>query len=1090
MDVEFEAAYSTLFSVLSSDSDRLRANSWLTSFQGTPSCWNLMIQILSESVRSMDVQVFASQMLKGAAKSLSSTANDQAYHSMQKDVLQVLSVRKLSLTPQMSRQLCLALVTTSLHCGDTLPNLVDFLQQNLTFDVTVAVFQYLAEEVSALVELNSHGYQGEKFMAASDLRAQVKGFTGEIISWLASQAQQAEREELRVVAVMRCFTAWMELGVLYDTSQSQQANMGILVQIAITHLKLKPSEAVETSASALLSLMDHCPGNWFEVLESHLVELVAVALNLADADHSSAAERIIRVFSAYCSASTTHRLSLSLEMTDGLFSLLSHLTRLAALPKLGDSEQPIGCSALEAWIEVLGCLFKGPIVLPEDQGPNSTKASGSALTCESFISAASVPKLVIAQGPFHPNLTEMLEHLFVTTLLNTAGVAWQQHSTNNQVSLRLVYSSSSLSLLSEFYTAVLAVIGVDRYLNLVLATLSITQPDPNSQHTFAQQHQIRNMHAALMCISSIASGGISPQGTPSLISDSVVTSLSCILTEAMRLASSILQCSPHHVLDGSCLGRAEMQEDDLHIAFLEQLSSALIVGAECGVISHWLGNVDLQRRGQGQRVLLAIQLLMHEIITPDGLTRADLKCSKHKAMASLALKVLITGTSVGISEDGLPRFQAYLSKLLQPLKDELQSRPVHSLKLTTGLESTAETRELQLWWHLRSMDLLLRHLKDDLSCGNVLSSFTTGIQQFISSAMLTYIWPPLQLLLLAQDGKSSAGWNRLSVSCLAHLSSIFTDLIQSTPDLCRGHLQSLLQVMLGSLIRPDCGAVGHKIYVAALEQYCDVNKFSSEAQLLIEAILYLLSEQRVLLLCVLGVADQQPELAEAMMKIFSCLCRSMPSALWTRSSTPEAGQEAIIYTMLCMTSACCCCNHKGVALTAISTLSDIVSAPLSLLDKVSDEGESWSCDTNRNNGVKELQSHIFRHGSIIYSGVLGNLMSPFSLSRLHKASAVMTQLSVLALDLYPHACGAEHEDTMQARMQMQQQFSIWLNEAVGALKLSLLGSRGSSVVSEWPRLLLEAALLSREGLSRKADTHQRKMKNVLRNFVEQYAGSR
>jgi hypothetical protein len=84
---------------------------------------------------------------------------------------------------------------------------------------------------------------------------------------------------------------------------------------------------------------------------------------------------------------------------------------------------------------------------------------------------------------------------------------------------------------------------------------------------------------------------------------------------------------------------------------------------------------------------------------------------------------------------------------------------------------------------------------------------------------------------------------------------------------------------------------------------------------------------------------------------------------------------AIIDTMLCMASACSCCNHRGVALAAMSTLDDVVSAPSLLLGDRSEGREAWSCEATAKGRVRELQSHIFSRGSMICSGVLGEQKS-------------------------------------------------------------------------------------------------------------------
>jgi hypothetical protein len=69
--------------------------------------------------------------------------------------------------------------------------------------------------------------------------------------------------------------------------------------------------------------------------------------------------------------------------------------------------------------------------------------------------------------------------------------------------------------------------------------------------------------------------------------------------------------------------------------------------------------------------------------------------------------------------------------------------------------------------------------------------------------------------------------------------------------------------------------------------------------------------------------------------------------------------------------------------------------------------------------------------------ITGNLLSPSSLSRLHKASAVLTQLTATALDYFSYYCNTETADPAQICLQSQQQLLMWLIEAAGALKLEI-----------------------------------------------------
>jgi hypothetical protein len=150
----FLEALHALQSSESTDEQRKGANDWLMQFQRSESSWSVSKQLLLDQSMPGDVQLFAAQTLKSRARLLKTAPADQC-QQMQHDVLSMMTQSSSHASLQLTKQLCLALVDTSLPCGATLDQLISHLTTSLPSTTALLTLEYLAEEVTSMTHFGS-----------------------------------------------------------------------------------------------------------------------------------------------------------------------------------------------------------------------------------------------------------------------------------------------------------------------------------------------------------------------------------------------------------------------------------------------------------------------------------------------------------------------------------------------------------------------------------------------------------------------------------------------------------------------------------------------------------------------------------------------------------------------------------------------------------------------------------------------------------------------------------------------------------------------------------------------------------------------
>jgi hypothetical protein len=139
----------------------------------------------------------------------------------------------------------------------------------------------------------------------------------------------------------------------------------------------------------------------------------------------------------------------------------------------------------------------------------------------------------------------------------------------------------------------------------------------------------------------------------------------------------------------------------------------------------------------------------------------------------------------------------------------------------------------------------------------------------------------------------------------------------------------------------------------------------------------------------LGEADKQPDLAECCLKVLSSYARSLIAQVAAGSGEAAAGAAT---SLTRLAAACTCCHHRGVASAALACTGDLVGAAL-MAAQAAEPGP----------GAEALATSVMRSGEMICMGIVGGLLSSFPLSRLHKASTVLAELTSLAGTRYGQA---------------------------------------------------------------------------------------
>lgn len=217
-----------------------------------------------------------------------------------------------------------------------------------------------------------------------------------------------------------------------------------------------------------------------------------------------------------------------------------------------------------------------------------------------------------------------------------------------------------------------------------------------------------------------------------------------------------------------------------------------------------------------------------------------------------------------------------------------------------------------------------------------------------------------------------------------------------------------------------------------------------------------------------GAGDQTPELAEQILKLYTVYAKH-GKVLQHYSNTGVAVCEQALAAAV----GCASCCHKRTASCALSVLSAVLAA-------AGGPGPQQQA----------LLAVVCSAGPHIVQGVLGALLAPSPLARLHKATTVVLELA----DAAAHAAAEQvfRQPSSAAHPPLQQTMYSWLVQGASHYVPGTLSqSEVSRLAAECSSLFISGTAVpgpdatSRQPLIRSYMT-ARKLKRGLRNFAESH----
>lgn len=197
-----------------------------------------------------------------------------------------------------------------------------------------------------------------------------------------------------------------------------------------------------------------------------------------------------------------------------------------------------------------------------------------------------------------------------------------------------------------------------------------------------------------------------------------------------------------------------------------------------------------------------------------------------------------------------------------------------------------------------------------------------------------------------------------------------------------------------------------------------------------------------------SAGDQRPDLAEHYLKLATCYLRhGLPPHV-----QPGSTAACLVEGALSAGAACACCCHRKVAAAALTCLAAVLAAA-----------------TGSECYAPALGALVLARGQVLVAGLVGSLLAPSPLPRVHKVSAVL-------LDLASLCQSAAAAPPVQPALQLRS----WLTAAVASLPPGVVAADEARTMAEgWAALLgQQHARTSRSYLS------ARRLKRLVREFAE------
>ncbi|KAF6260657.1 hypothetical protein COO60DRAFT_876514 [Scenedesmus sp. NREL 46B-D3] len=368
-------------------------------------------------------------------------------------------------------------------------------------------------------------------------------------------------------------------------------------------------------------------------------------------------------------------------------------------------------------------------------------------------------------------------------------------------------------------------------------------------------------------------------------------------------------------------------------------------------------------------------------------------------------------------------------------------------------------------WHQQRLD---RGAQDSLGNGGCNAAAAAAAASAAAASdpavqlLLSRMWPLLHDII-TQHG--AAG--RL----LYHYGKCCSQLLKVQPGLLLPQLQQVLQVVVAGAARPGGCSLLAEPFAAAIEVCCRQGSgvLLDSGSHIVQALQQLWCVDAVAALTQPGAGDAAPDLAEPLLKLYTCFAKH------GRRLHASSATVGILRQATAAAASCAGCCHRKVASSALSLLSAVPVAA--------------SCEGPQQRQLLEL---VCAQGADIVRGVIGALLAPSPLPRLQKASAVLLDMAGVADQVSSSSGLLNNNGALAAGMQsqhlpQQQQQQLlhgWLVQAAGTYAAACISSAEAARLSEECSVLL----CSRSGgvHATRSYTVARRLKKLLRDFAERH----
>eukprot|EP00775_Hariotina_reticulata_P011810 gene11810-11954_t len=898
--------------------DSKAAEQLLLRFRSSEGAWTACLQAFRTANTPAEVLLFAAQTLKCKVNESGAGVPPVHLHQLLDELLVQLSVS--SLPSQLVRQLCL----TAAGLAALLPgwgSLIDAVKGKLPLPHAVELLQAIAEEGGSewhhviLPGLTA----GQRLEWATSTRERFRSWSEAVVPLVHSWLRQFGADTRVLVQLMGCLTAWVRLGCLHQVPAQVAESTA---QAALLCLQSSNEQEVMAGLELLLELPEAAPESLLTALQPGMLDMAHAAQQCLVPHQQKAAQgnclqkgvKETRQSPQGCRAlqqeGVTDVIQDVLQMTCRVLGPLEYLS-----------------AAMSVWKQHPNCRARSASDLSQ-----ALPAKSATVTWDSECGAA------------------------ITYLLSCAVDAMQQPE----------WSTNGLSQQQQQDFLVHFCTSVKVWSSLLVGHVTSAESTPGQD--------VAAMSGLLTVLLSIMTGvEAAAAGAAAAIRAVITAAVSVGWAQLHQVAPVVMQA----VQTPGCVGSAE---HDLLVSLSLCLAAP---GAAAAQLHHlrWLA---------AQQVLQPSVDFMQQVLQQ---LKGGTAWGQLPASAEITLCHQLARVKAVL--DGRLLLQQHLRSQLSDALDQPGGPPRHtcwkSEEQTAGADADADADALaEQLAAVAAMD-------EDQAAGSRLqeTSRCTWERDEVDGRVSTAAWgsagvvgnlsslsqaaavagdPAMQLLL-------DQLWPQLHVSVLQYNASgrflsqygkCCSRLLRIHPGLLLSQLQPFLQVAVVGISRNATSTLAETFgQVVVLCSRPGSELLLENSALIIQAVNELWEQPKVAALSEPAAGDQQPDLAELVLRLTSTYVRH------GRMFGPSSSALAAIEQAVAAASGCAACCHRKVASSALGLLNAVLDA-------------ANGSDAPQRQMLLEM---VDRRGTHIAQAAFGALLAPSPLPRLHKASVVLLELA-------------------------------------------------------------------------------------------------